>query len=162
MPGRTQPEVVARLRKIRADAADLSLFVEEALLPALDFDHARPFLPPSVRRTRWRQRTDHELHARGYLVFAISRIIDHRWDAARRCVVNLAELAWLLDRDDVVTAMGAAGFHRYGAPKVKAFADGFGWRFVDSVEDLKSREALNRMAHGLQCRPDGCPWGCAD
>jgi hypothetical protein len=162
MPARTQQEITARLRQVRDADTDFFGFQEDVLLPALDFDHAREFLDPSVQREDWRQQGDHESNARAYLVFAIGKIIDHRGNSAWRSTVKLAELAWLLVRDDVVAAMDTAGFPIYGAPKLKAFADGLGWRFADAVEDPDSRQALIRMAQGLQCQPDGCQWGCAD
>jgi hypothetical protein len=162
MPARTQQEIVARLQQVRADGRDHFGIQQEVLLAALDFDHARTFLHPTVTRTKWTQMADLESHARAYLEFAKDKIIGHRSNSAWRSTVKLAELAWLLGRDDVVAAMDAAGYPRYGAPKLKAFADGFGWRFAETVEDLDVRQALIRMAQGLQCRPDGCPRGCAD
>lgn len=162
MPARTQQEIVARLRQVRADGKDLFGFRHEVLLAALDFDHARPFLHPTVTRIKWKQTADPDSHARAYLQFAIDKIIDHRSNSAWRSTVKLAELAWLLGRDEVVAAMDTAGYPRYGAPTVKAFADGLGWRFAETVEDLNDRQALIRMAQGQQCLPDGCPRGCAD
>lgn len=170
MPARTQQEIVARLQQIRAGGEDLYGFQEEVLLPVLDFDHARPFLHQSVTRPKWRQTADLESQARAYLEFAIDKIIDHRSNSAWRSTVKLAELAWLLGRDDVVAAMYAAGYPCYGAPKVKAFADGFGWRFAaglgwrlaETVEDRQPRRALIGMAQGRQCDPAGCQRGCAD
>lgn len=74
---------------------------------------------------------------------------------------KLGELAWLLGRDDIVVAMDHAGYPMYGAPKVKAFADGFDWPFLDDL-DGDDRPALARMAEGQQCDPQGCERGCAD
>jgi hypothetical protein len=162
MPARTQQEIVARLQHVRAGGEDLYGFQQEVLLPALDFDHARPLLHQSVTRTKWRQTVDLESQARAYLEFAIDKIIDHRSNSAWRSTVKLAELAWLLGRDDVVAAMHAAGYPCYGAPKVKAFADGLGWRLAETVEDGQPRRALIRMAQGQQCDPAGCQRGCAD
>ncbi|MDG4834165.1 hypothetical protein O7627_33410 [Solwaraspora sp. WMMD1047] len=159
---RSQEQIVARLREVHADGKDLLAGQEEALLPALDFDHARPFLPSTVRRNRWRQQRDHESRARTYQVLAISEILNHRAAQARHAVAALAELAWLLGRDDVTAAMDTAGWLSCGAPRVKAFTDGFGWRFADTVEDLESRHMLIRMAAGQRCHPDGCRRGCAD
>jgi hypothetical protein len=161
---RNQEEIVARLRAIRAqhrDALDeLFDFRQEVLLEALDFDHAREFLAPDAPGG-WIQRVDHETYARDYLRFAIGKILDHRGNSAGRSVDKLGELAWLIGRDDVVAAMDQAGYLMYGAPKVRAFADGFGWPFLDKL-DGDDRQALARMAAGQQCDPRGCRWGCAD
>lgn len=164
---RTQAAIAARLRAIRTTGSDLFGFREEVLLEALDFDHAREFLHPDVTATqwnqqRWNQHSDMQAYARWYLHFAIDKILDHRGNSASRSVVKLAELAWLLGRDDIVSAMHAADYPMYGAPKVKAFADGLGWPFDDAVGDLEQRQALTRMAAGQECDPDGCTRGCRD
>ena len=66
---------------------------------------------------------------------------------------KLIEYAWLLGRDDVVAAMEAAEYTNYGAPKVKAFAEGMG--FPWPTDD----PGLTRMADGLPCADD-CLNGC--
>lgn len=162
MTTRTHDEIVARLREVRADGNDVFGFREEVLLEALAVDHAREFLAPHVTREQRQPPTDLEAHARWYLEFAIEKILDHRSISASRSVVKLAEFAWLLGRDDVVSAMDRAGYPMYGAPKVKAFADGLGWQFHDADDDADDRRALRRMAQGEQCDPDGCTTGCAD
>jgi len=160
MPTRTQSDIVARIVCVRAEGTDLFGFREEVLLAALDFAHARQFLRPGVTAADWDQRVDHESYAMAYLEFAIGKILDHRSISASRSVDKLAELAWLVGRDDVVAAMQTAGYPMYGAPMVKAFADGFGWAFTDAVDDSDDRQALTRMARGQQCDPDGCRQGC--
>ena len=159
---RTQADIVARIAHLRLEDTDLFGFREEVLLAALDYAHARQFLPGDVCASDWHQQTDHEAYAQAYLEFAIGKILDHRGNSASRSVDKLAELAWLACRDDVVAAMESADYPRYGAPKVKAFADGFGWAFADAVDDPDARQALARMAGGDECDPRGCEWGCAD
>ncbi|MGC4857509.1 hypothetical protein ACLQ24_30140, partial [Micromonospora sp. DT4] len=119
--------------------------------------HARQVITPR-HPVEWTQRVDHETYARNYLDFAIGKILDHRGNSASRSVDKLSELAWLLGRDNIVAAMDHAGYPMYGAPQVKAFADGFGWPFLDGDDGL----ALARMADGQQCDPQGCERGCAD
>ncbi len=162
MPARTQSDIVARIARLRTDGTDLFGFREEVLLGALDYAHARQFLPTGVAASDWDQHVNHESYAMAYLDFAIGKILDHRSNSASRSVDKLAELAWLAGRDDVVAAMQSAGYPLYGAPMVKAFADGFGWAFTDAVHDPDDRQALTRMARGEQCDPDGCHRGCAD
>ena len=91
--------------------------------------------------------------ARKYLGFAIGKIVNHRGISASRSVDKLTEYAWLLGRDDIVKAMGEADYPQYGAPIVKAFADGFGWWPEDVGPELA------RMAEGLPCE-DSCMDGC--
>ena len=57
--------------------------------------------------------------------------------------------------------MDSARYPMYGAPKVKAFADGFGWPFHEAGNDPDDLRALTRMAQGEQCDPHGCARGCA-
>ncbi|MFG3559111.1 hypothetical protein ACGGAQ_32540 [Micromonospora sp. NPDC047557] len=57
--------------------------------------------------------------------------------------------------------MDHAGYPTYGAPKVTAFADRFGWPFLDDL-DGHDRQALTRMADRQPCDPQGCEQGCAD
>jgi hypothetical protein len=161
MPARSQTDIVARIAQLRVDGTDLFGFREEVLLAALDYEHARQFLPSDVSASDWQQRVDHEAYAQAYLEFAIGKILNHRGNSASRSVDKLTELAWLAGRDDVVAAMEAAEYPMYGAPKVKAFADGFGWAFADAVEDPDARQAITRMARGDECDPSGCHWGCA-
>ncbi|MEU6022602.1 hypothetical protein [Micromonospora sp. NPDC047134] len=162
---RTPDEIVARLRAVRAASTDMFGFREEVLLEALDFAHAREFLPPEVTASqwdqrRWRRHSDTDTYARWYLTFAIDKILDHRGNSASRSVEKLAELAWLLGRDDLASAVDEADYPMYGAPKVKTFADGLGWPFIDGLDDPDVRQMLTRMAAGLECDPGGCTRGC--
>ncbi len=164
---RSPHEITARLRDLRAARTDLFGFREEVLLEALDFDHAREFLDADMTAARWDQlrwsrHSDAKSYARQYLEFAIDKIVDHRGNSASRSVEKLAELAWLLGRDDLASAIDDADYPMYGAPKVKTFADGLGWPFTDIFDDPHLRQMLTRMAAGLECDPDGCIRGCRD
>ncbi len=164
---RSQDDIAARVRAVRASGGDLFGFREEVLVEALDFDHARQFLSPETTaqqwdQQRWSQHSDTESYARWYLRFAIGKILDHRSGSASRSVDKLAELAWLLGRDDVAAAMDTADYPMYGAPKLAVFADGFGWPISELVDDPGDRQAIARMADGQPCSPDGCMQGCHD
>lgn len=160
MPIRTQEEIVTRVWSLRANREDIFGHREEVLVAALDLDHVREVI--ALRRPgEWIQRLDHDTFAREYLRFAVEKILDHRGNSASRSVDKLSELAWLLGRDAVVTAMDHVRYPMYGAPKIRAFADGFGWPFLDE-HDGDDRLALARMAEGQQCDPQGCERGCAD
>jgi len=87
-----------------------------------------------------------------YLEFAIGKIQGHRGISAGRSVDKLREMAWLLGRDDVMAAMDKADYQNYGAPKIKAFAEGMGLPWPDD-------EDLARMALGYPCTDD-CEGGC--
>jgi hypothetical protein len=146
---RTQDEILARFHAI-ADG-DFFGFRREVLSDAMTADTLKAAMPGANVVDTWTP-DDTEPAARGYLDFAIGKILNHRGISAARSVDKLGEYAWLLGRDDVVSAMDAAGYEQYGAPKVKAFAEGMGWEWPDDRE-------LVRMADGLPCR-DGCEGGC--
>lgn len=148
---RSQDEIVARIKAHEA-GEDFFGFAREALIDALDFDHAKPYLKDGVTAQEWQQVTDFGDAAREYLAFAIGKIEAHRGISAERSVSKLTEYAWLLGRDDVVSAMDAADYPNYGAPKVKAFAEGMGFPWPDDKE-------LARMARGESC-VDDCEGGC--
>jgi len=150
---RTQDEIVTRIEVVRVEGDWLG-FRQEVLIGALDFEHAKPFLNEGVTEVEWNGKRDADLEqtAKSYLEFAIGKIEDHRGISASPSVDKLTEYAWLLGRDDVVSAMENAHYPQYGAPKVKAFADGMGWPWPDAAD-------LNRMAEGSLCEP-GCQSGC--
>lgn len=151
---RSQEDIVARIAEIAGD--DLFGFAREVLVDALDIDHARPFLIASATAEAWGDghRDADQIHAAAvdYYNFALGKIENHRGLSADRSVDKLTQFAWLLGRDDVVTAMETAEYAQYGAPKVKAFGEGFGLPWPDD-------EAMVRMAQGKPCT-DGCDEGC--
>lgn len=124
---RSQDEIFAR-----AQAADDTFgWAQEVLLPYLDFDHARPVLNDDVTPEQWAEHADDPAEvaeaARDYYTFALGKIADERGISAERSVIKLREYAWLMGRDDIVTAMDAAPYAEYGAPKVAAFGAGLGF-----------------------------------
>jgi hypothetical protein len=153
---RTQAQILARFRDI-ADSDWLG-FRREVLTAAMDREHLLAALPDATVPEDWKP-CDTEREARGYLEFAIEKILGHRGISAERSVEKLGEYAWLLDRDDVVSKMDDADHSQYGAPKVKAFADGMGWPFRAGSD--REQAELERMAGGSPCREDcqeGCSW----
>lgn len=151
MTTRTQDEILARIAEVASD--DFLGFRFEVLVDALDFEHAKAFLKEGATPKAWaeHQVTNTAEKTRWYYDFALGKIDDHRGISASRSTVKLREYAWLLGRDDAITAMDAADYENYGAPKVKAFADVMGYPWPDS-------EDLNRMAAGKPCS-EGCS-GC--
>lgn len=148
---------MARMNDLDGIGEDFFGFARDVLVEALDYEHAKPYLKPETTAEQWDEARpkDLETEARGYLDFAVGKIIDHRGISASRSVSKLTEYAWLLGRDDVVAAMGSAGYAQYGAPKVKAFAEGMGWTDLWPTADA----GLERMARGEFCEP-GCASGC--
>lgn len=152
---RTQDEILARFES----ADDFLGWAREVLIEAMDADTVRRYNPDATIGTDWTAWSagDVETNARNYLDFAIEKAINHRGLSAERSVAKLREFAWLLGRDDVVAAMGAAEYPQYGVPQVKAFADGMGWPF--KAEQGWEQTALDRMAQGMPCADD-CDEGC--
>jgi hypothetical protein len=151
---RTQEEILGRFRDVAA--GDMFGFRREVLCDAMDAPTFRIAVgPESTIPDDWEPLAGAELEntARGYLTFAIGKILDHRGISAERSVAKLAEYAWLMGRDDVVAAMRTVAYPQYGAPKVLAFAAGMGWEWPH--DDV----ALERMAAGEPCSDD-CDAGC--
>lgn len=153
---RRQGEILNKIYGIARD--DLLGFRREVLTSSLAFEYALPFLVEGVTAATWAEQslTDPaELFeaAVEYYEFALGKIQGHRGISAERSVQKLTEYAWLLCRDDVVSAMEEADYPQYGAPKVTAFAAGFGLPWPDD-------EDLARMAAGDPCTSD-CASGCA-
>jgi hypothetical protein len=151
MTARTQDEILARIAEVASD--DFLGFRSDVLLTALDFEHAKEWLKAETTAEDWAeaQVADIAGKTRWYYDFALGKIEDHRGISASRSTVKLREYAWLLGRDDAVTAMGAAEYENYGAPQVKAFAEAMGYPWPDN-------EDLSRMAAGKPCS-EGCT-GC--
>lgn len=130
-------------------------FRREVLVSVLCFDDAEGYLADGVTEEQWTPNriTDIDAAARSYYEFALGKIEDHRGISASRSVEKLREYAWLLGRDDAVTAMDEKDYAMYGAPQVKAFAMAMGYEWPDHDE------SLNRMAEGKPCE-SGCEDGC--
>jgi hypothetical protein len=159
---RTQDEIVARFREEQDD--DVFGWMREVLLEAMTAESLQAALPAVSAADAADVTSDSgpdriEGLARTYLTFAVGKIVNHRGISATRSVQKLAGYAWVLGRDDIVTAMEAAGYAQYGAPKVKAFADGMGWPFLETAEPACERAWLERMSQGLRCS-DACMDGC--
>lgn len=152
----TQTEILARIDQVDED--DFFGFRTQVLVRALTFEHARPWLNDDVTAEQWAVQSPTtpnaiRKEATDYYEFALTKIQGHRGMSAHRNIDKLTEYAWLLRLDDVVVAMDAADFTQYGAPKVKAFADGMGLPWPDD-------EDLVRMVAGLPCT-DECEDGCS-
>jgi hypothetical protein len=153
---RTQDEVLTRFREAEASGDDFFGFAREVLGEAMTLETLRAALPSAKELPEWEPADEAELsaEARSYLHFAIEKMQNHRGISAARSVDKLREYAWLLGRDDVVTAMDKAEYENYGAPKVYAYAVGMGW-----ADDWPVDAELARMAAGLPCSTD-CESGC--
>lgn len=158
---RTQEEILAKFRSVSAEGG-LFDFRPEVLAESMDLPTLKQVLPdyeaenpgttfPLVPVDTLDER------ARGYLAFAITKALDHRGLSAGRSVQKLEMYAWLMGKDDVVTAMDEAGYTNYGVPKLKAFAEGMGYPFT--VSEYYEQAELDRMAEGKRCRED-CEEGC--
>lgn len=161
---RTDGEITNRMTAIADD--DVFGFARQVLARALPYDDATRMnlVADGCTREQWDTGLligdELIIKARGYLTFAIGKIIDHRGISASRSVQKLTEFAWLMRRDDVVATMDAAGYAQYGAPMVRAFAHGMGWG-DDWDAAVADNPGLVRMAGGAPCVPD-CQEGCGE
>lgn len=140
---------------------DMFGWAAEALLPFVDFEHARPLLFAGTTQEDWDeqyppdQRTAEDVRAEAmrYLEFAVGKVTDHRGLSAERSIIKLRALLWLLGLDDAIASMDAAGYTNYGAPKLKVVAEA-----LDAPWPDDSR--LARMAAGLPCGESDYECGC--
>lgn len=159
---RTAEEIHARIEALRPN--DIFGFAAEVLARALTFDDAAKLavVADGCSREMWdngRLVGDEIVRiAREYLRFAIEKIEGHQGISASRSVDKLTAFAWLMRRDDVVAAIDAVPYAQYGAPKVRAFAEGMGWG-EDWRLAVANAPELARMAEGRPCEPD-CVSGC--
>lgn len=157
MTARTQDEILARFHA----ADDFFGFAVEALSDSMTADTIRRINPDAELPADWAPRAPDalEAEAREYLAFAAEKALSHRGISAERSVIKLREFAWLLGKDFVVHAMDVADYAQYGAPKLRAFADGMGWGFLGLADNDVERSELDRMSQGLPC-VDDCKNGC--
>src|SRR5579871_5733471 len=144
---RTQDEIVARIRDIKARQRAFE-FGPEVLLPHLDFDHAREFLKADAKRESWETPfvvdgverryplTEENARAdfRAYAEFAWGKAQDHRGLSAMRSVDKLSAWTWLLGRDDVLEQVEEIDFAMYGCPILKVVCEAFGFPVPDDPE----------------------------
>lgn len=159
---RTPEDILARIEEIKSD--DFLGFRREVLIMALPFDVAveNNLVKDGVTEEKWNEyatvgeegQTKDALH---YLEFAFGKAEDHRGISAERSTIKMSEYAWLLCRDDVVTAMDVE-YAQYGVPILVQFAE----HFSDESREVWARvknERLERMAVGLPCETE-CYEGC--
>lgn len=149
---RTPDEIAERIKAAEASLSDPMGWRCEVLTEALPFEYAQAYLLPGVTPEQWAEAQANHQDAESYYAFALTKMTNHRGLSASRSVDKLREYAWLAGRDDVVAAMDAAPYEQYGAPQVKAYADGMGFAWPGTDD-------LNNMAAGLPCTP-GCVNGC--
>lgn len=147
---RTQDEIVTRIKEVEAE--DLLGFQRDVLLAALDFEHAKPYLKPETPPEKWRNLDEATIRAdaTAYLTFAWGKAENHLGISASRSVEKMTTFCWLLGLD--ISKIEAAGYPRYGCPKLKAAAELLG-------EPLPTERDLVNMMAGDPCNPycfDGC------
>lgn len=149
---RTAAEIVQRIKESKSFFG----FEQEALIPYLTFEQARPFLKSEAKSEEWKPfpLTEESVRAEmaAYMLFAWEKALDHRGLSAGRSVEKLSAWIWLLGDDVCLSLVEAAEHTNYGAPKLQVICDAFGLPMPDD-------EAARRMARGLPCRDD-CDEGC--
>ncbi len=148
---RTQDEIVEH---IRANEGLLD-FTASALVPYLDFEHAKPWLKEDVTADQWKPTPlDRETvlaEMREYMEFAWGKVEDHRGISASRSVDKMGAWVWLLGDDEVLADFKATGYPNYGAPKLAVVCRAYGFPIPDD-------EGVQRMIQGDDCGIGDC--GC--
>jgi hypothetical protein len=133
-------------------------FNVQALIPFLDFEHARSFLKDEVTAEEWEPTrlplTEEGVLAemREYMEFAWDKVENHRGISANRNVEKMEAWVWLLGRDDVLGRFLAAPYPQYGAPRLAQLCRDLSFPIPDGP-------GLVNMIAGRPCH-EGCE-GCA-
>lgn len=159
---RTQDEMVEWYRARKSE--DILGFTAEAVLPFLDFQHAKEFLKPEFvnkegAEAEWNEdvaELDEVVvldEMRKYMEFAWTKVEDHRGISASRSVEKMSSWLVALGDDELYAQVtDSANYPQYGAPALKLICDKYGFPVPDS-EDIKL------MVQGLPCTADydcGC------
>lgn len=153
------------MAEIIAANDDMFGWRREILVPALDYERAKPFLNDDVTAEVWNEKGTEALEesirsaAVEYLSFAIGKMDDHRGLSASRSVDKMREFAWMLGVDDVDDLVDRTVYRQYGAPVIKAIVDRLGSPFTEVWEGSVT-DRVRRMAESLPCE-DGCEDGCS-
>ena len=155
---RTQEELVAYIEKNN----QFMNWAAEALVPFLDFRHAKPFLKPEANEEGWKERTDeYPFTEEGFTEtlitymneYGFDKALNHRGISASRTIDKVKAWAYALGNDELVTFLNDYdNYPQYGAPMLAKVAETF------SIPQPDSRE-WERMKQGLPCEP-GCQEGC--
>lgn len=144
-------------------------FDREALLEFLSFDEARPWLKPDATDENWpepkaRTRENALEAAREYMArIALDKAVSHRGLSAGRSIEKLRAWCWLAGDDEAVRLLDETPYENYGAPKLMALCQHFGWDWKATLEggDIAIFEA---QAKGEVCPAclEGWQSGCGN
>lgn len=154
MTARTQEEILARYQDITRAETDWMGFRREALAALMDGATLKKTGDYTVGLEHTIEASDPVVLLGEYFEFACGKASDHRGISAGRSIDKLTEYAWAAGFDDAVTAIDAAGYENYGAPKLYALSE-----CVDTLTWPVDDEALHRMSLGQPCNED-CQSGC--
>ena len=154
---RTADEIIRHYREV-VSKRDMFGFEAQVLLPYLSVDQVREFVKPDADLSGWKQ-TPLERDAilaelRDYMAFAWGKVLDHRGISANRSTMKMGSWLWVLGDDELSEAMETMSYAQYGAPRLKAVCDKYGFLVPNST-------AIARMIAGEPCTP-GCDEGCGE
>lgn len=154
---RTIEEIKARIAEV--EAGDFFGAEIQELICSLPFADAQAWLKSDATPADWTPAlTAQKVHARAvaYLPFAMGKATDHRGLSASRSIDHYRGWMWLLGKDSEIDWEDYA---QYGAPILRQVAELLG---AATVWQEGTSTGLDRMADGLECRPDGCNEGCGE
>ena len=110
-------------------------FDKEVCVPFLPFEQAKEWLKESVTADKWEpvQLTEQIIidEMRNYMEFAWGKAKNHRGLSAQRSIEKMEAWLFLLESD---LNLDDFGYRNYGAPKLKAICDKYGFDVPDSPE----------------------------
>jgi hypothetical protein len=156
---KTQNEIIERMIFLNHRAMiDMFGWQREALLDALDFEHAKPWLVEGTKPEQWPgDGTEEYVRAVAidYMDFALSKATGHRGVSANRSIDHYRGWLFALGIDSEINW---DNWGQYGVGILKQICEK-----LDIVEVTWSEHdivMLERMAQGLPCQEEGCDEGC--
>jgi hypothetical protein len=133
---RTHEEIAAYLKENESFFG----FTEEALLPFLPFEHARPWLKDEATAEEWGDAKPNTVEAivaemRGYMDFAWGKVRDERGLSACRSVEKMHAWMWALGDDEALAEFERASGDQYGAAKLFVVCVRYGFEVPTWVYD---------------------------
>lgn len=157
---RTQEEIV-KYYQDRRDF-DFTGAIMEAVLPFLDYKHAKQFFKPDNDMTaeEWKSEIQEDYTRENllnklerYTAFGWEKALNHRGISTWRTYEKIKAYLWLLEDDELFNfATNVGNYDLYGAPLLAEVCKKYGF-------PMPIDERARRMAMGLPCR-EGCIEGC--
>jgi len=150
-----QKEIVDKIKT----SNDFFGFQQEVLVPFLDYENAKEFLKPEVKKVAWKKsqvKLNKETvleQMKDYMEFAWEKCSGHRGLSASRSLEKMRAWLWLLsDTEMIEFSDDEDNYPNYGAPVLAKISKKYGFK-------IPKDKPTQNMIKGLACGVDyecGC------